>query len=97
MIVIQHGDGWSCSNDASINSEKIAIKDDKGKIKSFSLKQYCSFKSPFTVSGKLEGKVNFAIKDDVTDEVSAFSGVLSSNNKIVDLQPLDNKDFLVYL
>lgn len=77
MVIIKHNGGWSASNDARIETFS-SPQMDNGKIKSIKRVKYCVFTNPYTVSGNLDGEVKIAIKDDVTDEVLGFDGVLEN-------------------
>ena len=77
MIVIKHGNGWSASNEAYIDTRSQLIKEN-GKIKEVKRIKYCILKSPYTVTGKLNGNVKFAIKDEGNGNVSCFNGVVDN-------------------
>lgn len=77
MIIVKHGNGWSASNEAYIDTRSELIKEN-GKIKEVKRIKYCILKSPYTVSGKLDGNVKFAIKDEGNGNVSCFNGVVDN-------------------
>lgn len=77
MVIIKHKDGWSASNDARIETLS-SPQMYNGKIKSIKRVKYCVFTNPYTVLGTLDGEVKMAIKDDATDDVLGFDGVLEN-------------------
>lgn len=81
MIVIKHGNGWSASNEARLESRKTPIIVD-GKTKGFNSTREILVISPYTVSGKFDGPAKVAIKDDVTEKVSYFDGNIISSTRI---------------
>ena len=80
MVIIKHNGGWSASNDAQLNNTPKLINTDEGK----KFKDYVTLdiKGLYTVSGGCSGNVLFAMRDDVTNELKGYSGVVLSQNKI---------------
>lgn len=75
MVIIQLKNGWSCSNDAKIDTFSTPVYKDK-KIIELKKTRYLIANNIYTVKGNYDGDVKFAIRDSNTNELFCFDGII---------------------